>query len=67
MGIGGQGFNEAIGTAFFTFFTLFCMGQAHTTILARNIRAHLEWMIRSWALMLLASCLSNPTQEPMAS
>ena len=28
------------------------MGKAYKTIRARNIRAHREWMIRSWALML---------------
>lgn len=52
MGIDGQGFNESMATAFFAFYTLFCMGKAYKTIRARNIRAHREWMIRSWALML---------------
>jgi len=52
MGIDGQGFNESMATTAFAFYTLFCMGKAYTTIRARNIRAHREWMIRSWALML---------------
>ena len=30
----------------------FVLAKAYSTIRARNVRAHREWMIRSWALML---------------
>ncbi len=52
MGVDGQGFNESMATTFFAFYTLFCLAKAYSTIRARNVRAHREWMIRSWALML---------------
>jgi len=52
MGADGQGFNESMATTFFAFYTLFCMYKAYTSIRAKKIGAHREWMIRSWALML---------------
>ena len=52
MGVDGQGFNESMATTFFAFYTLFCMYKAYTSIRAKKIGAHREWMIRSWALML---------------
>lgn len=52
MGLGDQGFNESMATAFFGFYTLFCMFKAYTSIRAKQFGAHREWMIRSWALML---------------
>lgn len=52
MGVEGQGFNESMATTFFAFYTLFCMFKAYTSIRAKKIGAHREWMIRSWALML---------------
>lgn len=52
MGVDGQGFNESMATTFFALYTLFCMYKAYTSIRAKKIGAHREWMIRSWALML---------------
>ena len=52
MGVEGEGFNESMATTFFAFYTLFCMYKAYSSIRARKIGAHREWMIRSWALML---------------
>ena len=52
MGVDGQGFNESMATAFFSFYTLFCMYKAYASIRAKKIGPHREWMIRSWALML---------------
>ena len=47
MGVDGQGFNESMATTFFAFYTLFCMYKAYTSIRAKKIGAHREWMIRS--------------------
>ncbi len=52
MGIEGQGFNESMATTFFAIFTLYCMYKAYSSIRAKQLGAHREWMIRSWALML---------------
>ena len=52
MGVGGQGFNESMATAFFGAYTLFCLYMAYSRIRQRLIPQHREWMIRSWVLML---------------
>ncbi|MEH6912096.1 MAG: DUF2306 domain-containing protein [Oceanicoccus sp.] len=52
MGIGGQGFNEAMATAFLSALVLFCLYMAYSRIRYKMIGAHREWMIRSFALML---------------
>ena len=36
----------------FAGYTAYCLVRAYLSIRARNIGAHREWMIRSWALML---------------
>ncbi len=51
-GLDGPGFNQAVATTVFAAFTAFCLVRAYLSIRARNIAAHREWMIRSWALML---------------
>lgn len=52
MGVGDQGFNEAMATAFFSFFILFSLVMAIVRIRQRNFGQHREWMIRAFALML---------------
>ena len=52
MGISGQGFNEAMATAFLSAYVLFCLYMAYNRIRYKMIGAHREWMIRSFALML---------------
>jgi uncharacterized membrane protein len=52
MGVGGQGFNESMATAFFSGFILLCLIMAIVRIKQRNFGQHREWMIRAFALML---------------
>jgi len=52
MGIGDQGFNESMATAFFALFILFSLVMAIVRIKQRNFGQHREWMIRAFALML---------------
>ncbi len=52
MGIGGQGFNESMATAFFSLYILFSLVMAVLRIKQRNFGQHREWMIRAFALML---------------
>ena len=52
MGIGDQGFNESMATAFFSGFILFSLVMAIVRIKQRNFGQHREWMIRAFALML---------------
>ena len=51
-GLGGQGFNEAMATAFFSAYILFCLSMAYNRIRNKMFGAHREWMIRSFALLL---------------
>lgn len=52
MGVGDQGFNESMATAFFSLFILFSLVMALVRIKQRNFGQHREWMIRAFALML---------------
>jgi uncharacterized membrane protein len=52
MGVGDQGFNESMATAFFSLFILFSLVMAIVRIKQRNFGQHREWMIRAFALML---------------
>lgn len=52
MGVGGQGFNESMATAFFSGFILLSLVMAIVRIKQRNFGQHREWMIRAFALML---------------
>jgi len=52
MGVGDQGFNESMATAFLSFFVLLCLVMAIVRIKQRNFGQHREWMIRAFALML---------------
>lgn len=52
MGVGDQGFNESMATAFFSLYILFCLVMAIVRIKQRNFGQHREWMIRAFALML---------------
>jgi len=51
-GVGGQGFNESMATAFFSAYILFCVTMAYSRIRKRMFGQHREWMIRSFALLL---------------
>ncbi|NKB32546.1 MAG: DUF2306 domain-containing protein [Pseudomonadales bacterium] len=52
LGLGGQGFNEAMATAFFGAYVLFTLVMAYRRIRQKQFGAHREWMIRSFAAML---------------
>ncbi|PCI79449.1 MAG: hypothetical protein COB20_04850 [SAR86 cluster bacterium] len=52
MGVGDQGFNESMATAFFSVYILFSLVMAIVRIKQRNFGQHREWMIRAFALML---------------
>ncbi|MDA1369973.1 MAG: DUF2306 domain-containing protein [Proteobacteria bacterium] len=52
MGVGGQGFNESMATAFFSAYILFCLCMAYSRIRRKMFGQHREWMIRSFALLL---------------
>ena len=52
MGVGDQGFNESMATAFFSLFILLSLVMALVRIKQRNFGQHREWMIRAFALML---------------
>lgn len=52
MGVGGQGFNESMATAFFSAYVLFCLVMAYRRIRQRKFGQHREWMVRSFALLL---------------
>jgi len=52
MGVGGQGFNESMATAFLSVFVLFSLTMALVRIKQRKFGQHREWMIRAFALML---------------
>ena len=52
MGVGDQGFNESMATAFFSAFILLSLVMAIVRIKQRNFGQHREWMIRAFALML---------------
>jgi len=52
MGVGDQGFNESMATAFFSAFILLSLVMALVRIKQRNFGQHREWMIRAFALML---------------
>jgi uncharacterized membrane protein len=51
MGFTGQGFNEAMATAFLSAYVFFCLIMAIYHIRNRRIGPHREWMIRGFALM----------------
>ena len=52
MGINGQGFNEAMATAFFSALVIFSLCMAIYHVRHKRIGLHREWMIRGFALML---------------
>lgn len=52
MGFNGQGFNEAMATAFLSVFVVVCLITAVTRAKQKQIGKHREWMIRGFALML---------------
>jgi hypothetical protein len=51
MGFTGQGFNEAMATAFLSAYVFFCLTMAIYRIRNKRIGPHREWMIRGFALM----------------
>lgn len=51
-GLSGQGFNEAMATAFFASYILYSLYMAYYRIRQKQFGSHREWMIRSFALML---------------